>query len=368
MQFRRVVVGVDFSEASLTAARWVATHFAPEAEIVLVHVLPEPRVPSYLRAELPPAIDIAATMAPSLYGGLHGLAELVGGDRARIDILIGNPPDALARAAAEEGADLICVGRGRRRRGSARFGATTAQRLLARTRVPTVVVPATRPGASSHIIAAVDERVGGRAVLEVACGLAAAAEARLEALHVVEAEVQAFVSAAREALAPHDLPPGEGAAAPALDAGAPLRAGSVRERALAWLHSMLWDVTGGAGRVSAALGAGDPAEEIIRRAHEGDADLIVIGRGGDASHESAPAGALPLGSTTRFVLWTAPCPALVLPLDPSRALTAPSPERGARHQRETVEPAVIELRGSPREHAGPLPPAARQEQAQGGAA
>ena len=45
MKLRTVVVGVDFSAASLSAAQWVGTHLAPDAEIVLVHVLPEPEAP-----------------------------------------------------------------------------------------------------------------------------------------------------------------------------------------------------------------------------------------------------------------------------------------------------------------------------------
>jgi nucleotide-binding universal stress UspA family protein len=69
LQLRKIVVGVDFTDASLAAARWAATHFAPDAEIVLAHVVPSVRVPSFLRTHLPPPVDVAATTARSLYGG-----------------------------------------------------------------------------------------------------------------------------------------------------------------------------------------------------------------------------------------------------------------------------------------------------------
>jgi hypothetical protein len=39
LELRKIVVGVDFTDASLAAARWAAAHFAPDAEIVLVHMV-----------------------------------------------------------------------------------------------------------------------------------------------------------------------------------------------------------------------------------------------------------------------------------------------------------------------------------------
>ena len=51
------------------------------------------------------------------YGGLRGLAELIGARRTSIHMTAGDPADALARTAVELDADLICVGRGKRRRG-----------------------------------------------------------------------------------------------------------------------------------------------------------------------------------------------------------------------------------------------------------
>ena len=42
MRFNTIVVGIDFSERSLATARWVAHHLSPGAELVFVHVVPEP--------------------------------------------------------------------------------------------------------------------------------------------------------------------------------------------------------------------------------------------------------------------------------------------------------------------------------------
>ena len=45
MELQRIVVGIDFSDASLAVARWVAKTLAPDAELLLVHVVPEPDAP-----------------------------------------------------------------------------------------------------------------------------------------------------------------------------------------------------------------------------------------------------------------------------------------------------------------------------------
>lgn len=47
MKIRRIVVGVDFREPSVAAARWTARELAPDAEIVLLHVVDVPRPPAF---------------------------------------------------------------------------------------------------------------------------------------------------------------------------------------------------------------------------------------------------------------------------------------------------------------------------------
>lgn len=168
MNWRRLVVGVDFSEASLAAVRWMATEFAPDAEVILAHVESAPRIPSYLPRELVPSPDGRIAVPSAVYGGLRGLADLVGAGRSRVRLRAGEPADALIQVAREVQADLVCVGRGRRRRGGARFGATTSQRVLSRNRLPTLIVPPVRLAAPTRVLVAIDERAGGRRVLEAA--------------------------------------------------------------------------------------------------------------------------------------------------------------------------------------------------------
>jgi nucleotide-binding universal stress UspA family protein len=316
MPFRRVVIGVDFSDATLAAARWAALQLAPDAEVVLAHVLPEPVAPPYLQPYLPPAVEFAAALAPTFYGGLRGLAELIGAERATIHMTAGAPADALARTAAELHADLICVGRSPRRHGGARFGATTAQRLLARTDVPTVIVPAGTKLTPERILAAVDAGVGGERVANVACRLATLFEARVEALHVVDDELQDLAQVAQEvgvAAVDTYLASERGAETP-LRATGPTDAKLLRDLASGWVEALLVAMAHAPSRARPVIRFGDAGQQVLAHTCAGDVDLVVIGRGGDGPN-AAPSSRLRfVGSTTRLVTWAAPCPVLVLPV------------------------------------------------------
>jgi hypothetical protein len=83
MSYRRIVVGVDFSTASLDAVRWVAGSFAPHAQLFLAHVVAHPRVPSFLRSQVG---SDAEPDEPTLYPGLAGFAGLAGAGRAEVTV------------------------------------------------------------------------------------------------------------------------------------------------------------------------------------------------------------------------------------------------------------------------------------------
>jgi nucleotide-binding universal stress UspA family protein len=329
MQFDRVVIAVDFSAASLAAARWVATQLAPRAELALVHVVSEPAAPSFIRPHLPSVEEVAAELTPALLGALRGLANVVGSDRTTIKLLTGTPADALARFGREFGADLICLGRRRRRRGAARFGDTTAQRLLAQTRIPVLVVPAARPTLPARVLVAVDDQSDLAMNLRAANDVAQSCEAALEVLHVLAPELPKFVSlglAESSAAADHSD----------LDRSEPVElylSGKARLESLThdWLASQVRQIDRSARRVTTHVRIGDPGEQIVKLVHAAGADLVLIGRGRDepsvgALEEVRRTGtAFHLGSTARLVLWASPCPVLVLP--PAGRPAQPEPPR-----------------------------------------
>jgi nucleotide-binding universal stress UspA family protein len=362
LQLRRVVVGVDFTDASLAAARWAASHFAPGAEVVLVHVAPGAGVPSFVRADLPSPPEIAAAVAPALYGALRGLAEFVDRDRTRVELVIGNPAEALAGLADEITADVICVGRGRRRRGGARFGATTPQRLLLRTRVPTLVVPASAPETPTRVVLGVDEHSGEGDVVEQAFRLAAALEASVDLLHVIAPGVEHLVSGMRKAVDPMGGVSGPLALRALGEVGDGNERDWLQDRARTWVHALMEDAGSSAARSTPVIRWGDPGSEIIRHARRGAADLIIIGRGGGAAQPCLPGTLLPLGSTARLVTWAAPCPVLVLPLQVSPGVV---PRPPAREPGQRTKANVIALRSAQNGPSRPLPPAARHERSVG---
>jgi len=294
MRLNKIVVGIDFSDASLAAARWATRRVARDGQIYLVCVLPEPFTPLYLSSFGDPALDQISTYRPGVYGALKGFGDALRSDRVRVGVRIGNPAQTLARVAGEVKADLICVGRGGRRQGGSRFGATTPQRLLSYARVPVLIVPSTvkesgdKSVTDQRVLAAVDARTEGDEVLEVAAALAADWDMDLEAVHVVEVD-------SRD---------------PSFRNYLGLDAAGVTSLADEWVKSRLAVVEGGSrGRVS--IRWGDPGPELVSCAQDGSA-LLVIGR----ETQRSPvvfAGNFPSGSTTRYALWSAPCPLLVLP-------------------------------------------------------
>ena len=354
MRLRTVVIGIDFSDASLRAARWVASHIAPEAELVLVHVVPGPRLPSYVRSRVPKPGDMAVNGASALSNCLRGIGESLSPGRARVELLSGAPAEALAFVADEIGADLICVGRGSRRHGSARFGATMPLRLLAWTRVPTLVGPGAVLGTPSRLVAGVDERSGGAIVFDVACAWARTLGARLDAVHVIEPEIETFVAAARQFTEESEC---VGAMVESIQRpGGRPHAAWLRDRAGEWVAGSLREARVGGLCATSVVFSGDPGQELVRHARVGRSELIILGRGGDLSHAEVPVGSLKLGSTMRLVLWAAACPVLVLPTDAPRRPVDPSP-RGERKRSR-----LLEFRPSrgPRNGKGqPLFPAAR---------
>ena len=70
----RILVGVDFRQPSLAAARWAATHFGSCTRIELAHVLSVPEVPGFLKPMMPALDDRLEIAVGSPLPGLRGFA------------------------------------------------------------------------------------------------------------------------------------------------------------------------------------------------------------------------------------------------------------------------------------------------------
>jgi nucleotide-binding universal stress UspA family protein len=289
MPFQRIVVGVDFSSGSLNAVRWLAGTFAPGARIFVVHVIAQPSVPPFLRSHL--AADLSEQEA-TLYPGLRAFAGFAGGDPADAIVAAGNPSVELARLATVLGADLICVGRSRRRSGSGRFGATTPQRLLAHTSIPMLIVPESACVVPGAVLAAVSDGRDATETLEVGAALAECWNVRLVALHALEPEVVAFA---------RGMSRGSSETADA----------RLCELANEWLAAFV-AAHASSERRQAITRVGDAGEEVIAHAARTGAGMIVAGRRVRHHVNDVASGVAGVGSTTRLITWATSCPVLVL--------------------------------------------------------
>jgi hypothetical protein len=135
----RVIVGIDFSGASLAAARWVARAFGSGTDLVLVHVLPPTR---RLPASTSPARGaVARDDARVMLGALRGLAGTLGVGRVEAVVRLGTVPDALAAVAASPDSS--------RRRTRGRAAMRRAARRMATIRLPTRARTASSRSSSS---------------------------------------------------------------------------------------------------------------------------------------------------------------------------------------------------------------------------
>jgi universal stress protein A len=137
---KRVLCPVDFSDTAAVGAREAAALArAAGAELLLVHALSEPWLASSRERGYPAPIAqqyemIARCKLDQATDALHA------NTRVRSLILYGPVDEAVSRAAAKHGADVIVMG-GRRRKGLARLlsdGMT--ERVMRRARVPVVRV------------------------------------------------------------------------------------------------------------------------------------------------------------------------------------------------------------------------------------
>jgi len=111
--FERIICGVDFSPASLAAARYAVRLTSSAAEMTLVHAIEVP--PEVRESQVVAAFDVDAVRAAAEAGCLERLRSLELGDIAtgrRIDRRVVEGPACrhILRLAEEQRADLIVLG------------------------------------------------------------------------------------------------------------------------------------------------------------------------------------------------------------------------------------------------------------------
>ena len=136
----RIVVAMDFSEQAITAARWVAQHFARGAELVLVHVLHVPPRPRFLRMPHAAADRLVDTARVGAEARLRELSASIATALIWPEVRVGKPDEEVVRVAADYDARLIVVGRPPVREGARGRVGITVRRILARSDIPVLSV------------------------------------------------------------------------------------------------------------------------------------------------------------------------------------------------------------------------------------
>lgn len=265
MPLTRLLVAVDFSPASLAAARWATTALAPTADIVLSHVVDLPSPPGFLRSLFTAVDQVRASAVPAAEARLGAVRESLGLPKATLDVRTGRAFKSLTAACADHDATLLVIGPHGDRTGLGRLLGSTAERAVREAPVPVLVTAGGEANRPKRIIVAVDDSPGGRHALRWAADLARSLEAELIAVNVVDALLADAVGPAGSARE-RDR---------ALDE---LRAASER-----WLQEATMGLGLPAGPLRLIVRAGHPADEVVSAARETKADVLVIGRNTSAA-------------------------------------------------------------------------------------
>ena len=195
MKIERLLVAVDFSDTATAAARYAAEHFAPGAEVVLLHVIDPPARPHFARDVLPPedaleamAREFAARRSTEL------ASSLPSGLRSRVEVRVGKPHEVIASTADEVDASVVVIGPHGDRPRPWRFLGTTADRVVRTSPVPVLVATAPTPHPPRRILVPVDDDSAASPVLEWTRDLADRFDADVTLLHVWSNAVYSHVA------------------------------------------------------------------------------------------------------------------------------------------------------------------------------
>ena len=295
-----IVCGVDHSEGSRRALR-VAADLAErlDSRLLLVNVRRSPAdVPPSMASELDVVRERAAAGGRQLLEELG--AEFLEESRARrlLELVagrveFGDPAFRLARVADEVGATLIVVGaRGRGRTRSLLLGSVSQTVASAPSR-PVLVVPpeaatgtqrrGARSGRPRSIVCGVDGSNHAANAVRIAAQLASALDVRLVLAHVE--------------------PDGGKAPTASIDLDTRLRGGT---RTSLRILQRAMDAVGDT-EVEGTLVRGEPAASLGELAMRESAEMIAVGTRGHGALK-----ALVLGSVSRALAATGPCPVLIV--------------------------------------------------------
>ncbi|MEW5916006.1 MAG: universal stress protein [Gemmatimonadota bacterium] len=295
MKLERIVIGIDFSSSSFEAARWAARHFASGAELVLAHIITVPQPPPIVRSRYARRDLLIETVRAGADRRLREFSHALSASRIWLEIREGEAASGLANVAADFSADLVIVGMHGEREGVLEGLGSTAEHLVKQAHTPVLLTRALRDRPPARILVPLEQSEISERALGLARHLGHRFGAEVIALHVVRSGVMSHMLSGTAGINDAHRVGSE-----PLPSGGPLAAHG-------WLQRLLEESKEGAGRASAQVVFGEPAQEITAFAERWDCDLIVMGRRGAGGIRRAV-----LGSVVNALLRHAPCPVLVM--------------------------------------------------------
>lgn len=290
----RVVIGVDFSEASIAAIHWVRRALAPDAELVLVHAIEVPEPPAFLRGLHAPREDVVSTASRGAEVRFRELRASLAPGRVWTEIRVSRASECLAAVAAEYGASLVVIGTHRERPGVWNRLGTTAERVLSISPVPVVLTTGQLRDAPAHLLVPVDDADSFAQLIGWLHALVRIHRSRITTLHVVPSSTLGYLLTG--------VGVGVGSVGPVVTAPDDLLAMEAEQ----WKQRLLAAGLDGE-RVSCEVIFGEPGRAILEACTRLSADMVVMGRSGAGRIRRAL-----MGSVTREVLRGATCPVLVV--------------------------------------------------------
>lgn len=281
----RVVVGVDFAEPSVAAAKWVSEQFVG-ADTILVHGVYVPPPPTFSVASTTGREQFIETARRGAEERLAGLVASLQNATARGVVRVGEPAATLTSAAQEFAADLIVVGDRGERTGIARLLGGTADRVLRTASSPVLLARGLAPRPPRHVVVALDDSPVAGAVVNWARVLCERFRATVTVLHVLSPALLGTLGPA----------PGRGGRR------------ALRGAADQWLSTHANQLRAAGLTVTTTTVHGEPSARILAVAKRAKADVIVVGR-----RLAWRAGRAVFGSIADRVVRSAPTSVLVVP-------------------------------------------------------
>lgn len=287
MDFRTIVVGVDFSPASLAAVRHACTLAGDEGVVRLVHVVDSSRMPQHAFLGRDVVEGFYAQLETEARRTIEELARdlRANGSRVEAEVRQGPPVDEMLEASAK--ADLAIVGAHARDAIGRLVLGSVAEAVARRNPVPTLVVRERESSPKvTRVLVAVDVVDPLTEAIGAASDLASRLGVQLEAIHVVP-EVSGMSVARSRA---------SGKLMSDLES-------RIRKEAPRAVRSIISKAIGKGAAIHVAFGSA--AREIVRYARP--SDLLVCG-----THGRGAIGRFFFGSVATKVMRRSPCPVLLV--------------------------------------------------------